>query len=51
MFIAGTGHRVVAPEALVEVRPDLVVAMNPIYVDEIREQLLGLGLAPRVVGV
>ncbi|HEY7793413.1 MAG TPA: class I SAM-dependent methyltransferase [Gaiellaceae bacterium] len=51
MFIAGTGHRVVAPEELVGVRPDLVVAMNPIYVDEIREQLAGLGLSPRVVGV
>jgi ABC-type hemin transport system substrate-binding protein len=51
MFVAGTGHRVVAPEELVAVRPDLVVAMNPIYVDEIREQLAGLGLSPRVVGV
>jgi hypothetical protein len=51
MFIAGTGHRVVAPEALVDIRPDLVVAMNPIYVDEIGEQVAGLGLSPRVVGV
>jgi hypothetical protein len=42
---------VVAPEELVAVRPDLVVAMNPIYVDEIREQLAKLGLSPRVVGV
>jgi hypothetical protein len=51
MFIAGTGHEVLAPENLRELRPALVVAMNSIYVDEIREQLGGLGLSPRVVGV
>ena len=32
---AGTGAQVVAPEALREYRPDLVVAMNPVYLDEI----------------
>jgi hypothetical protein len=51
MYIAGTGHEVLAPESLRELRPDLVVAMNSIYVDEIRDQLHALGLAPRVVGV
>ena len=51
MYIAGTGHQVVAPEHLRTIRPDLVIAMNPIYVDEIRERLHVLGLAPRIVGV
>jgi len=49
MFIAGTGHEVVSPERLVEIRPDLVVAMNAVYVDEIREQLHALGLDANVV--
>ena len=38
-YIAGSGHRVMAPKELVELLPDLVVAMNPIYLDEIREAL------------
>ena len=49
MFVAGTGHEVVAPERLVELQPDLVVAMNAIYVDEIRDRLHALGLPATVV--
>jgi len=49
MFIAGTGHEVVSPEQLTEVKPDLVIAMNAIYVNEIREQLDALGVAATVV--
>jgi SAM-dependent methyltransferase len=49
MFVAGTGHEVVAPEQLVQLRPDLVIAMNAIYVDEIRERLGALGLDAQVV--
>lgn len=48
-FMPGTGHEVVGPEALVEIRPDLVVAMNAIYVDEIARQLAELGLSPELV--
>jgi SAM-dependent methyltransferase len=50
-YLAGTGHRVVAPERLRDVRPDLVVAMNAVYVDEIRGALAVLGLDPEVVAV
>jgi len=50
-FMAGTGHRVVAPAELVDLRPDLVVAMNPIYLDEIRADLARLGLSSDVVAV
>ena len=42
-FLAGTGHRVVAPEDLLDQPPDLVVAMNCVYVDEIRADLVRLG--------
>jgi hypothetical protein len=50
-WLAGSGVRVVAPEALREHRPDLVVAMNPIYLDEIGADLASLGVATRLVGV
>jgi SAM-dependent methyltransferase len=44
MYMAGTGHRIVPPAELPALRPDLVIAMNPIYVDEIRGDLDELGL-------
>jgi cyclopropane fatty-acyl-phospholipid synthase-like methyltransferase len=43
-YVAGTGHEVLAPEDLVEDPPMLVVAMNPIYLREIREGLDARGL-------
>lgn len=43
-YMAGSGHQIVAPEALREIAPDLVVAMNPIYLDEIGGQLQELGI-------
>jgi SAM-dependent methyltransferase len=46
MHMAGTGHAIRAPEDLVDSPPDLVVAMNPIYLDEIRSTLADLGLHP-----
>jgi hypothetical protein len=49
-FMAGTGHEIVAPEFLVEYGPDLVVAMNPIYLAEIRAKLDSLGLHPDLIG-
>lgn len=51
-FIAGTGHRVLAPAELPGVRPELVIAMNRIYLGEIRRDLTELGLADaRLVAV
>ncbi|BBK39441.1 NDP-hexose methyltransferase [Allostella sp. ATCC 35155] len=44
-FLAGTAHPVILPERLPALRPDLVVAMNPIYAGEIRDRLAALGLA------
>jgi SAM-dependent methyltransferase len=51
MFMAGTGHEVVAPEFLRTARPDVVVVMNPIYTREIGEQLQTLGVHSELVGV
>ena len=50
-FTPGTGHPVIAPEALRDLPPDLIIVMNPIYVEEIRRTLDGLGLAPEIVAV
>lgn len=48
-FMAGCGNEIVGPEALVAVRPDVVLVMNPIYVEEIRADLARLGLDPHLV--
>ena len=44
-FLAGTGHEVLAPEDLPGAPPDLVIAMNDVYMPEIRARLDALGLA------
>lgn len=44
-FMAGTGHEIVPPEHLREVRPHLVIAMNPVYVDEIQRELDTLSIS------
>jgi hypothetical protein len=50
-FMAGTGHEIVPPAALREIRPDLVIAMNPIYLDEIQHDLDQLGVDARLEAV
>jgi SAM-dependent methyltransferase len=47
-FMAGTGQEIVAPEFLASYRPDAVIVMNPIYLDEIKNDLRRMGLAPQV---
>ncbi len=51
MYMAGTGQQIVGPDFLVDYRPTLVVAMNPIYIDEIQRDLDRLGIDARLVGV
>lgn len=51
MFMAGTGQQIVAPEFLVEYRPDRVIVMNPVYLNEIANKLKELGLSPDLVSV
>lgn len=38
-FVAGTGHPILAPAQLAERPCDLVVVMNPVYLDEISRQV------------
>lgn len=44
MHVAGTGQRIVAPEFLRDYRPESIVVMNPIYIQEIRAATEPLGL-------
>jgi SAM-dependent methyltransferase len=50
-FMPGTGQEIVAPEFLAGYRPTDVLVMNPIYTDEIRQQLERLSLAPELLPV
>jgi SAM-dependent methyltransferase len=50
-FMAGTGHQIVPPSFLQDYRPDLVVAMNPIYRSEIQRDLDSLGVTARLEAV
>jgi SAM-dependent methyltransferase len=49
MYMAGTGQRIVGPEFLSDYQPDLVVAMNDIYLDEIRSELDRVGVDASLV--
>jgi hypothetical protein len=51
MYMATTGHEVVSPAFLQEYRPDLVVVMNPIYLNEIGAELSSLGVDTELVAV
>ncbi len=50
-YMAATGQRVVGPDFLREYRPDLVIAMNPIYLAEIGAQLASMDLDPELTAV
>ena len=50
-FMAGTGQRIVSPEFLQEYKPDVAIAMNPVYKSEIRQDLDRLGLSTTVLSV
>lgn len=50
-FLAGTGHEIRPPRALREAAPDAVIVLNPLYEQEIREELQGMGLAPALLTV
>ncbi|MGH9013455.1 MAG: methyltransferase domain-containing protein [Acidimicrobiia bacterium] len=49
-FITGTGHRIVAPEQLAGVSPDVVIVLNPIYVPEVSGRLRELAIDAEVIG-
>jgi SAM-dependent methyltransferase len=49
MYIAGTGQEIIDPGRLRDIKPDVLIIMNPIYEDEIRETMGSLDLDPRIL--
>ncbi|MFZ1428047.1 MAG: class I SAM-dependent methyltransferase [Geminicoccaceae bacterium] len=50
-YQAGSGHEIVGPDALTEIKPDAVVIMNPIYIEEISADLKRRGLTPEITAL
>ncbi len=50
-YVPGTGHEVRGPESVVDDKIDVVLIMNPLYRDEIAEQLRQLGATPDLMCV
>jgi SAM-dependent methyltransferase len=50
-YVAGTGQQIVPPEFLQAYRPEVVIVMNPIYEEEIRQLVADLGLTCEVFSV
>lgn len=51
MFIPGAGKKIMPPEFLKEYKPDLTIVMNPIYTNEIKQQLNEMGVTTKVISV
>ena len=43
-FVTGSGQQIVSPEQIAAYRPDVIIVMNPVYVEEIRKTADGLGV-------
>ena len=45
-YLPGSGQKVIAPDQLRAINPDLLIITNPTYADEIKAQVKALGLEP-----
>jgi len=50
-YLPGVGKKVMSPEILTKYKPDVVIVMNQIYYDEIRQMLNDMGLTPEVMSL
>lgn len=50
-FLPGSGHEIIAPDRLREIRPDRVIVMNPVYLDEIGRSIAELGLSSQLIAL
>ncbi|MEN7972443.1 MAG: class I SAM-dependent methyltransferase [Verrucomicrobiota bacterium] len=50
-FIPGIGKQYVGPSFLEEYNPDVVIVMNSVYMEEIRQDLANRGLHPEMLGL
>jgi hypothetical protein len=49
--MAGTGQEIMSPSFLKEYQPDIVIIMNPIYLQEIKKMLAELDVDAQVLTV
>jgi hypothetical protein len=47
----GTGQKIVAPDFLKTYQPETVIVMNPIYQQEIQQELRHMNLAPDILKI
>lgn len=50
-FMPGTSQQIVAPSFLAQYRPDTVIVMNPIYLEEIKQDLLSMNVPAELLAV
>ncbi len=50
-YIPGVGIQYVVPEFLANYKPDVVIVMNSVYMDEIGKMLNGMGVDPLMLGL
>ncbi len=50
-YMAGMGQEIVSPEFLKEYKPDIVIVINPIYTNEIKQNIKELGINAEVLDV
>ncbi|MEO1671695.1 MAG: hypothetical protein AAFR77_13070, partial [Cyanobacteria bacterium J06631_2] len=48
-YIPGTGQEIIAPNFLIDYQPEIVIVMNPIYENEIRQMLNKMRLTPQLL--
>ena len=48
-FIPGVGKQILSPESLRTYKPDIVIVMNPVYVEEIKQDLRRMELFPELI--
>jgi len=51
LHVPGTGQRVISVDRMAEIQPDVVIVMNPLYLDEIRQMIAEQGLHLPVLDV
>lgn len=50
-FLPGSAREIRPPTVLRDYQPDVVIAMNPVYLDEIRRDLNGMNLRPELTAL
>ena len=48
-FVAGSAQKIITPDTLQDVQPDIVIVMNRNYATEIADTLNQLGLSPQII--